>query len=445
MKTIGTHRLFKYVFRVLFGTGMLSPWLEAQWVMQYVPTMENLTDVAMLDSVTAIVIGDRNAILRTTDAGVTWTNITIAHSTPYHWNAISFSGKKDGIVVGDQTVWTTSDGGINWIPRALPSTHKCLSVLCISPSHIYIGSDSGYIHRSLDAGSSWTSVKASTWEIRSLFVWRGASVFALPLFALTPFSILSNSEFPYSQWSENTLEQMRGLASGMFDGEFSYGGGPGYLVGVQGDLRADPTILVKKMSDTVWTKVQTGILRDGELYGVSAPSEKVAYVCGSNGMIFKSSDGGVTWSDMNVPTKRRLKAIYFFNNERGFAVGDSGTVLFTSNGGITSVAEEALEFPEQFELLQNYPNPFNSTTTITFIVGTNARLYNKKGNELVSIPTKLIVYDVLGREVAMLVNEELSAGKHSVQWNATGMSSGIYFYRLQAGNDVSTRKLFLVK
>jgi hypothetical protein len=90
------------------------------------------------------------------------------------------------------------------------------------------------------------------------------------------------------------------------------------------------------------------------------------------------------------------------------------------------------QVPRDFSLSQNYPNPFNPSTTITFSVGTYSH-------------TSLRVYDVLGREVATLVNEQKPAGTYTQKWNAASMPSGIYFYRLQAGSLTETKKLILLK
>jgi hypothetical protein len=85
-----------------------------------------------------------------------------------------------------------------------------------------------------------------------------------------------------------------------------------------------------------------------------------------------------------------------------------------------------------FSLNQNYPNPFNPATTISF-----------------TLPSKsfvsLKVFDLLGREVATLVNEQKSAGTYTQKWNAANVSSGIYFYRLQADKFTETKKLLLLK
>lgn len=98
----------------------------------------------------------------------------------------------------------------------------------------------------------------------------------------------------------------------------------------------------------------------------------------------------------------------------------------------TSVINETINGPQSFSLSQNYPNPFNPSTIIAFSIP-------QSGN------VTLNVFDVLGREVALLVNEVQSAGKYTVQFNGSSLSSGIYFYRLQSGNYVETKKLLLMK
>lgn len=115
-----------------------------------------------------------------------------------------------------------------------------------------------------------------------------------------------------------------------------------------------------------------------------------------------------------------------------------GTVHFTEPVSITvasSVAES--RFPG-FELQQNYPNPFNRTTTIEYTLPSQA-----KGGE--SFHVLLRVYDVLGREVATLVDETQDPGEKSVRWNVGEISSGVYCYRLKAGAFVSTRHMVLIK
>jgi hypothetical protein len=93
---------------------------------------------------------------------------------------------------------------------------------------------------------------------------------------------------------------------------------------------------------------------------------------------------------------------------------------------------ELRAIPTGIVLQQCYPNPFNPSTIISFTLPTRSFVALK-------------IFDLLGREVATLVSEEMSAGSYSKQWNAANMSSGIYFYRLQAGEVTETKKLVLVK
>lgn len=117
------------------------------------------------------------------------------------------------------------------------------------------------------------------------------------------------------------------------------------------------------------------------------------------------------------------------------ASGDSGVlkawclqlVYQTLVGGVQSV-----EIPNYFSLTQNYPNPFNPTTSIKFSVPTP---------EMVTLK----VYDILGKEVAVLVNELKQPGFHSVEFNASRLASGIYFYRINAGEFTSVKRMILIK
>jgi len=116
---------------------------------------------------------------------------------------------------------------------------------------------------------------------------------------------------------------------------------------------------------------------------------------------------------------------------------DIGCYEFT---GASEVIEEII--PQSFQLFQNYPNPFNPSTTLSFVIGHSS---------LVSLK----VYDILGREVATLVNEEKPAGEYEVEFSAKGgsasggnainLSSGIYFYQLRAGSFTQTKSMVLIK
>jgi len=103
-----------------------------------------------------------------------------------------------------------------------------------------------------------------------------------------------------------------------------------------------------------------------------------------------------------------------------------------SAGALTSVSDADAFVPVGIVLYQNYPNPFNPSTHIPFTV---------RGSGFVSLK----VYDILGREVRTLVNDYLRSGNYEVTWDATGMSSGVYFFRLDAGGSSTTKRMLLAR
>jgi hypothetical protein len=107
-------------------------------------------------------------------------------------------------------------------------------------------------------------------------------------------------------------------------------------------------------------------------------------------------------------------------------------ISWYENLGVVGIEGEQADIPQSFNLNQNYPNPFNPGTKIRFTISEFGF-------------TILKVYDVLGNEVATLVNEEKHAGTYEVEWNASNVPSGIYFYQLQTDGYVQTKKMLLLK
>ena len=138
------------------------------------------------------------------------------------------------------------------------------------------------------------------------------------------------------------------------------------------------------------------------------------------------SDGSHLWTIPNKPSNQCL--IRITEVPDGIVVTESESV-FTINP-LTSVKETVI--PKEFSLAQNFPNPFNPTTSIE---------YSVPGNEYVSLK----VFDILGNEVATLVNEQKAPGVYKIDFNASSLSSGIYFYKMQSGKFLKIKKLMLVK
>jgi N-acetylneuraminic acid mutarotase len=149
-----------------------------------------------------------------------------------------------------------------------------------------------------------------------------------------------------------------------------------------------------------------------------------------------------TWSSLGTGSSNGVNGIVyelavvgnevFVGGEFTLAGGIASTFIARWNSGTSRVEQLSSTAPKTFLLEQNYPNPFNPSTTIRYQLP-------------VASEVKLEVYDVLGKKIATLVNERQSAGSYQVVWNASGLSSGTYFYRLQAGTFVETKKMIMVK
>lgn len=127
--------------------------------------------------------------------------------------------------------------------------------------------------------------------------------------------------------------------------------------------------------------------------------------------------------------------VYYYDGYREFPYDRPATfkeAKISIDVLLTNIINDEEHLPYEFKLLQNYPNPFNPTTKINYSIPTSSKV-------------SLIVYDILGREVKLLVNEFQNAGRYSIDFNAEGLSSGVYFYRLTSGQFSETRKLILLR
>jgi hypothetical protein len=135
--------------------------------------------------------------------------------------------------------------------------------------------------------------------------------------------------------------------------------------------------------------------------------------------------------ELGINTEGEVLTLVFEGNaEINIGTANVRNILNSSMAVNISGSESLV--PTEFALMQNYPNPFNPTTTINYALPTQAMV-------------EISIYNALGERVAMLVNEIKEAGRHTVEFNASGYSSGIYFYQIKANDYVSVKKMILMK
>ena len=153
-------------------------------------------------------------------------------------------------------------------------------------------------------------------------------------------------------------------------------------------------------------------------------------------VLFKSENSGNNWKQLLTDCNCIFKGINtmagtIINDQYVIYVGTDGQGIFTFKEKVTSVNPN-FTAPGNFILYQNYPNPFNPNTVISYRLSTACRV-------------NLIIYDALGREIRSLINKIENAGMHTVQFNAADLSSGIYFFKLSAGENISVKKMVLMR
>jgi len=350
-------------------------------------------------------------------------------------------------------VFVTDDFGNSWSTMGKGLTESHISSLTVSNNNLFVGTQMGvFLFNSND--SSWTPLGPFTNYIKAL-----ASSDTM-LFAATSGSGVYRSTNSGTSWTpvNSGLEDLWVRNLSMSNG--------GIFAGTQ-----SKGVYRSTNNGTSWSAVNTGL--EG-LWVYSLMAHDSAIFVGTSEGIFYSTDNGAMWYDGDSGITANIVTCFaehdgvsfagtagngvFLSNDHGIhwtawkyglnngyvsSLTAYGEFLFAGTGQdwiwrrslselMTTVERSEMQSPDRLVLHQNYPNPFNPTTTISF-----------------SLPSRsfvsLKVLDVIGREITTLVYEELSAGDHTRQWTPSNMSSGVYFYRLQAGSFSETKELILMR
>ena len=351
-----------------------------------------LLSVSLIDSVHAYAVGQAGAVLKTTDGGMSW-NETITDTLQTLFG-VAFTDTMNGTVVGDHgLILQTTDGGLTW-SKTRKDSSKYSPLLAVSFTDVHNGTiagGSGTILRTTDGGSSWVQQSSG----------------------------VTNYLYGISFVSSTT----------------------GTVVGTKGVIlrTTDGGATWNKQTRVIDTAAHTTTDSIHYLYAVSFRNDSEGIAVGNGGRIIMTTDAGSNWYVQQSKTANNLYGVTFLDTNRWIAVGGFGVIISRGDTGIVvTSAREKNSLPSATLLEQNYPNPFNPQTTIPFTLTRRSDVI-------------LEMYDILGRKVATLLSGTVEAGRHSVHWNASGVSSGIYMYMLQVRTGenpeylVQTRKLLLVK
>lgn len=327
----------------------------------------------------------REGIYKSLDGGTSWNGFNSGLSSKEVWS-VAVDPHNSSVVYAATTggLYKSADAGSNWIWINL-TYGTVYSVLAdpTTPNTVYAGLE-GSIHRSNDGGSTWSRLGTDIngWDVIYKLAFR--------------------------EGNPNVL----------------YAGG-GYLEWGTGNPRGSVYALASGSSS--WSRVLDGVLCQDIVIDPVDRTEMYVSTYGSG--IYRSTNGGSTWSQASSGSPYLTSYAIAIAGRNVYAAFRYGSIWKTAT--VTAVgSEDQLAF--SFALGQNYPNPFNPSTTIEFSL---------PKTEYVTLQ----IYNLLGEKVTTLASERLQAGTHSVRWNAVGIPSGVYFYRLQAGEFTETKKLILLR
>jgi photosystem II stability/assembly factor-like uncharacterized protein len=197
-------------------------------------------------------------------------------------------------------------------------------------------------------------------------------------------------------------------------------------------------VLKTTNSGANWTDITNGLpnIAANSIILRAAPP-RMLFV-GTDFGVYQSTNDGASWVAFN--TGLPLVEVYDMKYREGnqiLLIATHGRGCWTFNVGAITGVNPLSGIPHEFKLNQNYPNPFNPTTNIHFEIPPS------NGDREMTV--RLVIYDQLGKEVKTLVNQNLKPGKYETQWNAVNNPSGVYFYKLIAGDFIDTKKMILIK
>ncbi len=376
-------------------------------------------------------------IFRTTNGGISWLTVPVSgiNNEIYCIWALNdntaFAG--EGYVNGNANLFKTTNAGLNWVSSLTTSSNggyfNGLAFTKIN-GNLFALAIAERIYRSQNAGNNWIEINPGVNGVSN---------------AQNSLMIIDNEFYGFGMNNGSARIRLTTNNSGSWiTQQISVSGSYTSAIAFHSNklfgVAATSTSLsmISRTTDggNTWNNVDIGSGVTGTCYFVWVPSTPVVYILGSNGGIKRSTNNGLTWVTTPTPGVTNLTHFDFIQSANvvyGYAVSSNGNVIkLTDTLGILTGVITNNNIPSDFSLSQNYPNPFNPVTAINYSIAENVNV-------------KISVFDILGRQIAIPVNEFKNAGNYEVNFNAENLGSGIYYYRIEAGSFTDTKKMILIK
>jgi photosystem II stability/assembly factor-like uncharacterized protein len=430
----------KFLLNIIFGFFILNTFAssiystystDAYWVRVPSPTTKWLYRCVFPDSQNGWVVGDSGVIIHTSNGGTSW---VLQNSTlNYFIEDVFFLNIHTGWAIANDffytgtTILKTTNSGENWTANRYPDTSKVIyTVYYLDSLNGYLGGYSGLLLKTSDGGNSWAQQfidsniisyfpieKFAFYNYRLGFACGGIIDISGVIWTSTNYGArwkaFSAAPEPlyYIMWKDSITAYSCG-------GDYEYGG----------------SFLRTYNGGDTWDYLPMNIF--GIAQKLAFRTKKEIWVpMGFSQRWAVSRDTGNSWVELLAPDTSSVYDTEFLDSLSGWTFGANGAI-YRFNSDLIGINPQGQNLPYTNKLEQNYPNPFNPSTKIKFTLAKHTRV-------------RITLYDALGRRVKVLLDDIREPGEYTLHFNGSGLSSGIYFYKLDAGSFTETHKMVLLK
>lgn len=404
----------------------------------------------ILDPQTFFIAGEYGVFAKTTNGGVSWTDNLSSYMDSF--SGVSFINEKQGIAAGGKKIAITKNGGKNWVIKNIPFSNFITGCVMTDSLHMFLSAEQGRIYSSFNGGETWSEYVAGSgiYFAKICFhneigfaVGNGGAIYKtsdlgrnwskLDVFTANDLSniIWLDSLTYIISSSGNVIFKTTDAGNSWLEIKIPYS----YMGSGMDRLNSQTAILAGSYQENILKTTDQG-LTWSSIYagsGISAISfcdSLNGYFCSRGEYIYRTMNGGFSWTQES--TDGDVRDIQIVNPTTAFAVGLYGNILSTNNFSLLSTDNKIVSLPTNYKLYQNYPNPFNPITTIKYTIPHESKV-------------TLTVYNTIGQKVYELVNRTQPGGIYTVNFDGRGLSSGVYFYVMNAGGFQQVKKLLLLK
>lgn len=408
----------KAIILLILTISLSHQFTIGQWILQTNPVTSGLYDIDFIDLNTGWITGTNSIIINTSNGGMNWIQ-QLSPISGVELNSIQMINSNTGYIAGwDNTLVKTTNAGLNWIQVSVPQGQY--NALCfINEQTGWLCSFLGVIRRTTNGGLSWDSLNTESGG------------------PLRDIQFLNN----LTGWVVGDGGYIRKTTNGGTNWFFQFFGTSAdfwynslYFIDINTGwvVARNSRIFRTTNGGNKWDTVS--LINGGQVIKFS--NFMTGWCGGSHigsnqSVMYKTTNSGLNWIEQDIPAIFGFCGSLEIQNDSNVWTTFGNKILHTSNGGTyVSIQPTSNNIPVEYKLFQNYPNPFNPNTNIEFAIPAEDAV-------------KLIVYDILGREVRKLLDKKLNSGKYKIVFNGENLSSGVYFYILYYTKGKIAKKMII--